>query len=1782
MSTKASSVAFVCLLLFSLMPTTPAPPASTDLGHRVLSDDLFSGFLVGAEGDVWNQTPFSTVAVPEGFTYQSVIDYSDVGVLINNRSEESKTIGWAFVAARNISLDRVFIFDHSDTPTDETINRNRFNTYFALPFLEMLQNRSSANGLNYLVTTKGIPLRISGGNDKASFDQELALLGGAYNSTIGGDYWNAHGYGPLAGKAMEPFSRNKYGFFLVTRLTGYTVDTALELIERANQSLGQRGTFVLDLATNRNESGYKFWNDDLYTANSTLNGTMGLPVHFDEETNFVTNISSVMGYASWGSNDGNWNANTLPNGGFDTLDASWESGSRYWNTSSPVVAPEDDFEWRYQTETKEGGSGAFEASLRTDCSQDSGKGMQGIYAEYFDNDGVSFSTASMPLLIDREPDRVQIEPDLNHGSSYNAYSGLDDRFKENWGARFSGFVDLPQSGSWTFFINSDDGTELWVNGVSIATNYGSHGMRERSGQLNLTEGLHEFRIEFFQGGGPHGLIFSWQGPGTSKAPIPASAFRVASDVAPRAADLMHHWAFEDNNGSVAVDNGTEQANLTLSGMDNTNWRACPDGSCLWFDGVNDVARVDVEDVYGNLTVSQWVWANTTSQSTYASTFAVNDQAGSNLSFQHMVQNNKWRLHNNQTKAFGDVVAQRWTHLVSVFDNGDIRQYMDGVLVNDDTYPNGSFVNVDLYKIGVNRAGNSYFEGMIDEIMVWDVALTDQDVTRLRRTIVDNCTAYSGAGVDAAQLETTFTVPSQFAEHAWILSVSGKRNGEVNGAFGVSVLALDATGNVLTSNSSDKKTFTTSWASQNMRFRPDANTASFVIRATMDIDAISSVGSLFIDSVRLYPIRPDMDWVNGSIAETAVSTGGRSFEWGTEYGQSLIADLLEDGVSGVKGYVYEPYLIAVGLPSAVLPTYASGYNLAESHAAASLFTSWMGVVVGDPKMAPFVDVLHDVNIVDVRTVGHVNFGENTTLELLVENLGMAAANGSIEIRTVLGNNLLHQSNLSLPPGDQSGSRATLNLSFVPPNSGFLDLRIRYVNATPERNYENNLRSTSLVVNAPPSIEDVYCSASVLSRGEYTTCSVVANDDIGIINASLQWQILAENTSVDEAGWLTLAMGQVNPTLWETALIVPPEASLGDIVVRAVVEDGGEMSAVLTVENVVSVVDAPPTWYGPHVSGVDPPDWNNASALPNKPSTGLLRQRVSTLTACVMDADYRLEDSMPMFLTNRGVLGNTSYQEQSIPHLYCYISTLALELGSSLDEVDLQLRTESGSLLLQRTLMVADLSPEISIDVETTEGQPLDRVVGGGDEQLRISVTDADDPDTPFVGDVTLRWPGGEPIQLPLDIPQGGGGVVVALEKVMVPLEAGDLQITVSGRGQHGATATKDLSVPFLLTPPSFAFFETCDQNGPVQNMTFGQTATLVVAVESDRPIQSSTAQLIQSSWAVNAPQIDAPSWDVDSTPLGCGVEETSAQSTEWLYFRLKLDNSLIDGPGRILFSVVDVDGLVRSESVDLTFQHAPTVFDQIEFSEVMAGEDLYANITVSNLDGLGEVVCTCTIEKQNDEVLMNTMLPAGPPGFLTNELLYRYPVPQDLGNTTLLITFSCVDGLQRLYAYNTTLEVAPSESCLNCADAETVNDAMLTEKSGQQTTLLLLLGSVIFVAVLIGLMLRRRTTRNIELSWDEDFPPLLGTEALFNREVERNLFDEDQQEDETAGQHNAQEVEADKDEDELSELLPEGWTVQAFAEWLKGPLPDGWTEEQWSSYVASSTAVLNSHNNESEG
>ena len=91
---------------------------------------------------------------------------------------------------------------------------------------------------------------------------------------------------------------------------------------------------------------------------------------------------------------------------------------------------------------------------------------------------------------------------------------------------------------------------------------------------------------------------------------------------------------------------------------------------------------------------------------------------------------------------------------------------------------------------------------------------------------------------------------------------------------------------------------------------------------------------------------------GAIAETYVSTSGRTFRDPKAPGQSLVGDLVAQGVTGVKGYVSEPYTLALAKADILLDRYTSGRNLAESFYAASPVTHWKDVVIGDPLCAPY--------------------------------------------------------------------------------------------------------------------------------------------------------------------------------------------------------------------------------------------------------------------------------------------------------------------------------------------------------------------------------------------------------------------------------------------------------------------------------------------------------------------------------------------------------------------------------------------------------------------------------------------------------------------------------------------------------------------------------------------------------------------------------------------------------------------------------------------------------------
>jgi uncharacterized protein (TIGR03790 family) len=90
---------------------------------------------------------------------------------------------------------------------------------------------------------------------------------------------------------------------------------------------------------------------------------------------------------------------------------------------------------------------------------------------------------------------------------------------------------------------------------------------------------------------------------------------------------------------------------------------------------------------------------------------------------------------------------------------------------------------------------------------------------------------------------------------------------------------------------------------------------------------------------------------GSLAETNVSTSARTFQHVSD-GQSMIADLIAQGATGAKGYVEEPYTVAVAKPDVLFDRYTRGYTLAESFYMASQLVKWRDVVIGDPLCRPY--------------------------------------------------------------------------------------------------------------------------------------------------------------------------------------------------------------------------------------------------------------------------------------------------------------------------------------------------------------------------------------------------------------------------------------------------------------------------------------------------------------------------------------------------------------------------------------------------------------------------------------------------------------------------------------------------------------------------------------------------------------------------------------------------------------------------------------------------------------
>lgn len=141
-----------------------------------------------------------------------------------------------------------------------------------------------------------------------------------------------------------------------------------------------------------------------------------------------------------------------------------------------------------------------------------GELQNGLNASYYTG-----RIANLKSLVGMNPVKSMILPRLEIPMEYR---------KESFGMVYNGYINIPTTGIYTFYLNADDGASLTIGGRLVIDNDGPHAPKEKIGQIALEAGIHSFALPFFEAGGGFTLGLKWDGPDMPAQVIAADKFFV--------------------------------------------------------------------------------------------------------------------------------------------------------------------------------------------------------------------------------------------------------------------------------------------------------------------------------------------------------------------------------------------------------------------------------------------------------------------------------------------------------------------------------------------------------------------------------------------------------------------------------------------------------------------------------------------------------------------------------------------------------------------------------------------------------------------------------------------------------------------------------------------------------------------------------------------------------------------------------------------------------------------------------------------------------------------------------------------------------------------------------------------------------------------------------------------------------------------------------------------------------------------------------------------------------
>jgi len=155
------------------------------------------------------------------------------------------------------------------------------------------------------------------------------------------------------------------------------------------------------------------------------------------------------------------------------------------------------------------------------CSQ-----ANGLLGSYYRDNPVGGDRFDGGLKIVRNDATVN----FNWGSDSPGAGLCGDNFSAKW----TGYVNIPSSGTWTFYTNGSDGMIVEVEGApgawtTVVSDWSDHAARESSGTMALTTGWYGIRVSYYENTtNPAIAQLSYSGPGVAKQIVPQASLRTCT------------------------------------------------------------------------------------------------------------------------------------------------------------------------------------------------------------------------------------------------------------------------------------------------------------------------------------------------------------------------------------------------------------------------------------------------------------------------------------------------------------------------------------------------------------------------------------------------------------------------------------------------------------------------------------------------------------------------------------------------------------------------------------------------------------------------------------------------------------------------------------------------------------------------------------------------------------------------------------------------------------------------------------------------------------------------------------------------------------------------------------------------------------------------------------------------------------------------------------------------------------------------------------------------------